>query len=408
MATELRLPEVGENIATAHVVRVRVAPGDPVTKDQTVIEIETDKATLEVPAGAAGTVKELRVKEGTDVKVGEVILTIEEGEASATPPAAEEEAKAAPAAPPKQEAAPAPASEPVKAPASSSGAPVAAAPSVRRLAREMGIDISQVTGTGPGGRISAADLQAFAGGGTAPVAGRAPMALPDFSKQGPVEIEPMSTIRRVIAERLSYSWATVPHVHHNDQADVTDLTRMVEQYNERRAQGTPKLTVTAVILKALAAMLGRHPMLNASVDMEGRRIIRKQFINIGVAVDTARGLLVPVIRDANKKSILALATELDELARKGREGKLTPDEMSGGTFTLTNLGGIGGTSFNPIINWPEVAILGVSRSRAEGERLLMPMCLGYDHRVIDGAEGARAMADLARMLSNPLDMLLEL
>jgi pyruvate dehydrogenase E2 component (dihydrolipoamide acetyltransferase) len=224
----------------------------------------------------------------------------------------------------------------------------------------------------------------------------------------------MSPIRRVIAERLSYAWAHIPHVHHHDTADVTELTRWIKDNNARRGE-RPKLTVTSFILKAVALMLRRHRLLNASLDAPAGEIIHKDYYHLGVAVDTERGLLVPVIRNADRKSVLAIAAEVDALAAKARAGKLTPDDMQGGTFTVTNLGGIGGTLFNPIINWPQAAILGVARSREEwvarggppAARLMLPLCLGYDHRLIDGAEAARAMVELVGMLAHPLDMVMD-
>ncbi len=472
MANEIKLPNVGENVASAKIVRVLVHEGDAVKKEQPVVEIETEKATLEVPSESDGTVGRILVHEGDEIQVGQTIMTLDGGAggaatedkgkvepapaaAAASPAAKEAQAEAeqvgtGPEKPrdPAEAAAAGEAErqrddehkaqvaqpeatakfEAASAPSSPDDRPLApASPSVRRFAREIGIEISQVEGTGSYGRITAEDVKAYArraASGQGPAAparpaaggGPAPQPLPDFAKWGEVEAQDLSNIRRVIAQRLSYSWQTVAHVHHQDVADITQLEALRQQRNEQAGKDGVKLTVTAVALKVLARALSKYPAMNSSIDMASGKLILKRYIHIGVAVDTPRGLLVPVIRDVDKKSILDLAAELTAVSKKARDGKLGPDEMKGGTFTITNLGGIGGTQFNPIVNWPEVGILGLSRARKEyvmheGRpqwRLMLPLCLGYDHRVIDGADGARFARDVAAALSNPLNLLLEI
>lgn len=469
MATEFKLPEVSENVEKATIVSVLVSVGDTIKADQPVIEIETEKATLEVPCPVAGTIKELRVKEGDSIRIGDVVLVVEEGAESAAgkkaevkkpkteakapdakvkkePPAVEEkkrepeklvaakpepESRPAPAAG-KSAATPAPAPAPASAPApapapepdeeeSRSVVAAGASPSVRRLAREIGVDISRVKGSGPGGRVSQEDVKAHAQQTLHErAAGRGLSVpsdpLPDFTKYGEVERRAMSSIRRITAERMGYAWATIPHVHQFDKADITELDQLRKRHNAKTTDEDAKLTMTAIILKVVTNVLRKYPQVNASLDMEQKEIVYKNFYNIGVAVDTDRGLLVPVIPNAEQKSIVQLARELNDVARRARAGKLGLDEMKGGTFTITNLGGIGGVNFTPIINAPEVAILGVARASEEyvvrgGKpeiRLMLPLCLGYDHRVVDGADGARFLRDLATFLTNPLEFLLEI
>jgi pyruvate dehydrogenase E2 component (dihydrolipoamide acetyltransferase) len=447
MATEFKLPSVGENVEKVGIVRVLVAEGDPVEKGQSVLEIETDKATLEVPVNVSGRVASIQAKAGQEVHVGQVILTIDTDVKGAAPrskgrlaPAAAVQPPTAPAKPLKEQPRQAARAEDRQEAASASAGPAAdpspavaaaleemlplalevtvpAAPSVRRLAREIGVDIGQVRGSGPGGRIGADDVKASArrraespAGGGIP----APPPLPDFAQWGEVERQPLSNIRRVISKRLGYAWVAIPHVHQHDKADVTDLEAFRRQVNERAGESESKLTMTAILLKLLAALLRRHPQFNASYDVEREELVLKRYYGIGVAVDTPRGLVVPVVRDVDKKSLRELAAELETVAARAREGKLTPDDMKGGTFTLSNLGGIGGTSFSPIINHPEVAILGVARAQTElalvgghpVERLMLPLCLAYDHRVIDGADGARFITELTQALSNPYHLLL--
>jgi pyruvate dehydrogenase E2 component (dihydrolipoamide acetyltransferase) len=461
MVTEFRLPEVGEHIENATVVRVLVEPGQVIKKEETIVELETDKATLEVPSAVAGRVKEVRVKPGETIKVGAVILTVEEETGGETGPAVREvPAEGKPAEAPKpeevhaeikrdqtleqttpvepteeeveQEIKPAiaaatppvtPAPEPTPqptavqpaAPPPSPEEAIPASPAVRRVAREIGVNIADVQGTGPGGRITEDDVKRHARERGAAVAPRAAGPLPEFTRWGEVERQPLPTIRRITGEHMAQSWTTVPHVHQFDKADITDLERLRREHNAALPAGAPKLTMTVVLTKLMAGLLGRYPRFNASIDPAKNELIFKKYINIGIAVDTERGLVVPVIRDVNKKSIRALTVELAALSEKARAGKLAPEEMQGGTFTISNLGGIGGTSFTPIVNYPEAAILGVSRAAEEivpvgGEpkvRLLLPLSLGYDHRIIDGAEGARFLRDAVVALANPFEVLME-
>ena len=500
MATEVRLPELGEGVERADVVRVLVAPGDTVAIDQPLLEIETDKATVEVPSPAAGTVAAVAVEAGATLAVGGLIAAIESDGASsdssadlraadattaadaaarsagaaAPPAAAAAPGPAGPAAPPPAATTPptptardgaaapesAPASPaaaapaapaPVAAPASSPPPPSAAppvsspspataaapappeprpatprrralaAPSVRKLAREIGVDVDAVEGSGANGRVSLDDVKAHArrameqlrspaprpaGAGQPPVP-----ALPDFSRWGPVERKPMRNVRRAVARRMSTSW-TVPHVTQHDRADVGEL-EAVRRTLKRTAPELP-LTVTAFAVAVCAAALREFPQFNASLDTEREEIVYKQYVNIGVAVDTERGLMVPVIPDADGKSLAALSTEIAEVAAAARTTGLPRERLEGGTFTITNLGGLGGTAFTPIVNHPEVAILGMSRSAPApvwaGDRFeprpMLPLSLSYDHRLIDGADAVRFLRWVAERLEHPL--LLEL
>ena len=433
MSTEFQLPDLGENIEGGDVISVLVKEGDVLSTDQPVIELETDKAVIEVPSSVSGRIKEILVKEGGRASVGQPILTVDtdsvpapEGESepmeAAAEPTGQPPAQRRPeAAAAERQPEPPAAGATITLPAQ--GKSVPAAPSVRRLAREIGVDIAQVSGSGPGGRISQEDVKAYsrklnAGGSVQPVADRPGMTaapLPDFSQWGAVERRPMSNVRRTTAERLSHAWATIPHVTQFDKADITDLERWRREFGERAAASGAKLTVTAVVLKVAAAALKVFPQFNASIDMAGKEVIFKHYYHVGVAVDTDRGLLVPVVRDVDKKNIVELAVELSRTAEQARSGKITPDEMQGGCFTVSNLGGIGGTAFAPIVNPPQVAILGVARGAlepvfADGEfkpRLMMPLALSYDHRQIDGADGARFLRWVAQALENPFLLLLE-
>jgi pyruvate dehydrogenase E2 component (dihydrolipoamide acetyltransferase) len=459
--TEFKIPELGENVASGDVTRVLVNVGDTIARDQPVVELETDKATIEVPSSVAGVVKEIKVKRGDKVNVGAVVLTVDVPEAApAKPEAATANPSAAPPAPapepaaPPQASAPAPAPTPAPAPAatgptrvvpmpvrSAPEAPVQpaspvklegergpaapASPAVRRLAREIGVDINVVQGTGPGGRIAQEDVKEHArrilssvpstmlgAGGLAAAGGvavRPARPLPDFQKWGEVERQPWSNIRRATAEHLSYAWATIPHVTQCDKADVGALEELRKQFKERVAKAGGNLTVTAMLVRVLATAVRKFPQFNASMDPERGEIVFKKFVNVGVAVDTDRGLLVPVIRDADTKNILEVAIELHRLAERAREKKLSLEEMSGGGITISNLGGIGGTYFTPIVNWPEVAILGVSRGTTEPvwkdghwePRQMLPLSLSYDHRVIDGADAMRFLRWVVEAIEQP-------
>ena len=442
--SEFRLQELGENIDSGDLVRLMIAPGTRVSEGQPVMELETDKAVVEVPSNVSGVVREVKVKEGEKIKVGQVIFTLEGGAAAP----AESPKKHEPvehisgqhaarlsfqmamkaegkteeqALPPDQPSAALPSfampMQLAKVAGTEHRDPVPAAPSVRRLAREIGVDIHSVQGSGPGGRISDDDvklhaknvLAAAAVAAQIPALGFAESALPDFAKWGKIERVSMRGVRRKTAEHLRQAWNTIPHVTQQDRSDITELEQLRAKFAPRAEEAGGKMTVTAIALKVAASALKVFPQFNASIDMGKEEIIYKQYINIGVAVDTDRGLLVPVIRDVDKKNIVELAAELTQLSKKAKDKKLTPDEMSGGTFTITNLGGIGGTGFSPIVNHPEVAILGLSRSRMEPEwvnnkfepRLILPLSLSYDHRLIDGADAARFLRWIAEAFEQP-------
>jgi pyruvate dehydrogenase E2 component (dihydrolipoamide acetyltransferase) len=446
-ASEFRLQELGENISQGELVRLMVAPGAKVSEGQPVMELETDKAVVEVPSSVSGVVKEIKVKEHEKIKVGQLIFTLDVGAATQAEPTratsrpvehvsgqhgarlafqaairaeGKTEEQALPPDQPRQQ--PAAFSMPTqlgKVAGTEHRAPVPAAPHTRRLARELGVDIYDVTGTGPGGRISEDDVKARAKalvtavGSAAAAPARAghfiEPKLPDFAKWGKIERVSMRGVRRKTAEHLSESWNIIPHVTQQDRADITELEQLRARFSPKAEQAGGKMTVTAIALKVCAAALKVFPQFNASIDMEKEEIVYKQYIHIGVAADTDRGLLVPVIRDVDKKNIVELAVELSQISHKAREKKITVADMEGGTFTITNLGGIGGTSFTPIVNHPEVAILGLSRSRMEPEwiggkfepRLILPLSLSYDHRLIDGADAARFLRWVAEAFEQP-------
>lgn len=420
---ELRLPELGDNVTQATVVGVLVKEGDPVAPGQPLLELETDKAVMEVPAEAGGVVKRVLVRVGEEVRPGQPFLELAAVDAEAPPKAKEDQASsrgASPAEPPKPEAPPPVAVASPPAPEPGERRLVPAAPSVRRLARELGVDILKVQGTGLAGRITEEDVRRAAGLLETPRPSEplppAPR-LPDFGQWGPVRREPMSGVRKATSRAMAQAWAQVPMVTHFDEADITELEALRKRYAKKAEERGFRLTLTAFLLKALALTLRAYPKFNASLDPERQEVIYKDYVHIGVAVDTPHGLLVPVIRDVDKKGVLALARELQALSERARERKLTPEEMQGGTFSLSNLGGIGGVGFTPIVNWPEVAILGVSRSQVKPvwdtekeafvPRLLMPFGLTYDHRLIDGAEAARFCRHLAGLLEDPVGLALE-
>jgi pyruvate dehydrogenase E2 component (dihydrolipoyllysine-residue acetyltransferase) len=442
-ATDFRLPELGENIDQGDLVRLMISPGSKVSEGQPVMELETDKAVVEVPSSVTGTVKKIQVKEGQKVKVGQVIFTLESG-ASAQPDktkhapvehiseqhqvrlsvqaAIQAEGKTPaqvfrpdqpqPSAP-KAFAMP---EQVGKVAGTEHRAPAPAAPHVRRLAREVGVDIYEVKGTGPGGRISEDDVKAHAKSLLTSVAAQsaqgrhfAQSELPDFTKFGNVERVSMRGVRRKTAQHLWEAWTTIPHVTQQDKSDITELEQLRARFAPKVQEAGGKMTVTAIALKVCASALKVFPQFNASIDMAKEEIIYKQYVNIGVAVDTDRGLLVPVLHDVDKKNIVELAAELTQLSKKARDKKLTPSEMEGGTFTITNLGGVGGTGFSPIVNYPEVAILGLSRASMEPvwmngkfePRQVLPLSLSYDHRLIDGADAARFLRWIAEAFEQP-------
>ncbi|MGH9410777.1 MAG: 2-oxo acid dehydrogenase subunit E2 [Vicinamibacterales bacterium] len=462
--TDFILPELGENVTAGDVLRVLVKPGEAIGNDQPVIELETDKATIEVPSTVAGTIREVKVKAGDKVKVGQPIFSFDgpkdtkeaKPDTKEATPVAKAEAKDAsaesagpkpqpegatteskpehPAPPPRlpedevEQEAPAPRQrrgevvDISRAPRTAAPAapaeqgPMApAAPSVRRIARELGVDIREVTGTGPGNRVTVDDVQGFvrealASGAPTPASGApAGQALPDFSKWGEVERKPISNVRRKTAEHLGHAWSVIPAVTQHDRADITALEALRKQYGPQVERTGGKLTVTAIALKILAGALKKFPQFASSIDPGRGQIVYKKYVNIGVAVDTERGLLVPVIRDVDAKGMTELSAELSKASEKARAGKLSLEEMSGGVITITNLGGIGGVGFTPIVNWPEVAILGISRGSyqpvwngsAFEPRLMLPLSLSYDHRMIDGADAARFLRWIAEALEQP-------
>jgi len=446
-AGEFRLQELGENISQGDLVRLTISPGAKVSEGQPVMELETDKAVVEVPSSVSGIVNEVKVKEGEKIRVGQLIFTLQgavpspsgtvrpqnrpvehvsgqHGARLAFQAAIRAEGKTEEQALPPDQPQPRPAafSMPVqlgKVAGTEHREPVPAAPHTRRLARELGVDIYEVKGTGPGGRISEDDVKAHAKAALTALATAAqapPRAghfiepkLPDFAKWGKIERVSMRGVRRKTAEHLAESWNTIPHVTQHDRADITELEQLRARFAPKAEQAGGKMTVTAIALKVCAAALKVFPQFNATIDMAKEEIVYKQYINIGVAADTDRGLLVPVIRDVDKKNIVELAVELSQLSQKARDKKITVADMEGGTFTITKLGGIGGTAFTPIVNHPEVAILGLSRSRMEPEwiggkfepRLILPLSLSYDHRLIDGADAARFLRWIAEAFEQP-------
>jgi pyruvate dehydrogenase E2 component (dihydrolipoamide acetyltransferase) len=444
MASDIKLPELGENLSSGDVLEVRVKPGDTVTKGQTLLELEAEKSTIEVPSPLTGRVTRVLVKKGDAVQVGQTFCTIEakdgdQDEGSKTAPAREaprsresEPSRAAgrreePQEPAKYAAVKERLEEPAAAkgngarpgPAAAPPEPgreklVPAGPATRRLARELGVDLRLVPGSAAGGRVIQEDVKAYVRRLAAGTAGRPPTVpappLPDFERWGPVERRPLEAVRRKTAEQMSLAWSLIPHVTQHDEADITDLDAFRRQQEGRG----PKLTVTAFALKAAAVALRQFPQFNASLDSAAGQLVLKRYYHLGVAVDTDRGLLVPVLRDVDQKAVGQLAQELAEVADRARQKKVQAEEMRGGTFTITNLGGLGGTGFTPIVNYPEVAILGLSRARWQpvvraGQvepRLMLPLSLSYDHRVIDGADAARFARRMAEMLENPLLLLL--
>ncbi len=430
---EIKVPDIGD-FKEVEVIELLVKPGDTVKAEQSLITVESDKASMEIPSSASGVVKELKVKIGDKVAEGSLILMLEAAEGTtaaapvATPAPAAAPASAAPA-PAAAAAAPAPAPTPAPA-AAAPAAPAAAAapngqkshasPSVRKFARELGVDLTRVAGTGPKGRILVEDVQGFvkgvmAGSTAAPAAagggaalGLLPWPSLDFSKFGETSLEPLSRIKKISGPNLHRNWVMIPHVTQYDDADITELEEFRKSANESLAKSGVKLTMLAFVIKASVSALKKFPAFNSSLDANGENLILKHYYNIGFAADTPNGLVVPVLKNADQKGLAQIAKEMGELSAQAREGKLKPADMQGATFTISSLGGIGGTAFTPIINAPEVAILGLSKSaikpvwdgKAFVPRLMLPMSLSYDHRVIDGALGARFTVYLADVLAD--------
>jgi pyruvate dehydrogenase E2 component (dihydrolipoamide acetyltransferase) len=440
---EVKVPDIGD-FKEVEVIELLVKPGDTIQAEQSLITVESDKASMEIPSSASGVVKELKVKLGDKVAEGSLVLLLEVSEAASAPaPAATAASASVPAAPATSTSAAAPAAASSTVAPAASAVPVTAvlattasaivtaatesngqkphaSPSVRKFARELGIDLSRVSGSGAKGRILIEDVQGFvkgimAGGAAAPAAsgggaalGLLPWPSLDFSKFGETSLEPLSRIKKISGPNLHRNWVMIPHVTQFDQADITELEEFRKSANESLAKSGVKLTMLAFVIKASVAALKKFPAFNASLDAGGENLILKHFYNIGFAADTPNGLVVPVIKNADQKGLSQIAKEMGELSAQAREGKLKPADMQGATFTISSLGGIGGTSFTPIINAPEVAILGLSKSeikpvwdgKAFAPRLMLPMSLSYDHRVIDGALGARFTVYLGDVLAD--------
>ena len=407
---DIRLPSLGEGADSGTVVNILVKEGDRIQNNQPILELETEKAVGTIPSTTAGTVSKIRVKVGDKISAGQVIMSVAAEGGEATAPAD----KAAPAA-----RAPAPRSAPSAAPAGAtgykeiSGFPPPASPSVRKLARDLGIDLTRVRGTENGGRITLQDVRnyidqlqqsAFQQEG-APTEPKKPAAEKvDFSQWGSIYKKPVSSLRATIARRMAESWNTVPRVTQFDEADITALNELRKKYAKAYEAKGARLTLTSFALKAVVATLKKHPIFNASLDEAAGEIVFKEYYHIGIAVDTEHGLIVPVLRDVDKKSVLQLSKELEEMAARTRDRKVGADEMKGGSFTISNQGGIGGGPFTPIVNKPEVAILGMGRGAMKAvvrdgkiePRLMLPLALSYDHRVADGANAARFIVDLVK------------
>ncbi|HZW38617.1 MAG TPA: dihydrolipoyllysine-residue acetyltransferase [Ignavibacteriaceae bacterium] len=457
---EIKLPELGENITSAQVVNVLVKKGDVIEKDQSILEIETDKATIEVPSSVGGEVTEVLVKTGDNAKVDQTLIKVKSTEApktkdvtaSVSPKTAEvkekkeeeikkeepkieetkkEESKKGLIETDKAETSKTsgakekfePGEIDQQPPISKGAAP--AAPSVRRIAREIGVDINEVKGTGKNGRISMDDVKAYskklheeaskkAATGSSGFLGIKKEQLPDFSKFGQVDVKPMNNIRIKTGEHLSYAWNVIPHVTQFDKADITELEKIRKQMSPKVEKEGAKLTVTSILVKVIEYALKKFPQFNSSIDLEGKQIYYKKYYNIGIAVDTEFGLIVPSIKNVDKKTLTEISIEMNILAEKARNKKVSLDDLAGSCFTITNLGGIGGTYFTPIVNSPEVAILGVSRGVYEpiynqGEfepRLMLPLSLSYDHRIIDGADAIRFLRWICEVLENPFKIFL--
>ena len=440
MATEFKLPDLGENITSGDVVSVLVSAGDSVAAGQAVLEVETDKAVIEVPCPTAGVVGEVLVKKGETVNVGQPLLTFGAAVASqvssqapasvptpvASPAAAAPPASSPPAAAKPEPVAPAAVPEPhVPAPVntngkvtstSSAGAVDPAGPAVRRLARELGVDLALVTGSGPAGRIIREDVvAAVRRAGSQPSGSRRQVTVGgEFDDWGPIHREQMSRMRKTIATNMVRSVSTIPHLTNFDDADVTELERLRKDSAAEYAKSDVKLTALAFVVKAVSLSLRQHPVVNASVDIDKGELVYKDYVNIGLAVDTPRGLVVPVLRDCDQQSIPHIAQEIAQTANKAKNAQYGVDDLRGGTFTISNLGAIGGSYSTPIINWPEVAILLIGRSRKLPvvhedriePRLMMPLSLSYDHRVIDGALAARFLKEIIGYLESPGRLLL--
>lgn len=447
MTKEITIPQISEGVESAQVTEILVSEGDNIKEEQSIIAVETDKASVEVPSSDSGKVKEIKVKEGDEVKVGDVILVIEEEEEEGEKEEKDkkkkdsddlegkkkkDEEKEDQAEKKKEKE-----KEGIEAKEKEKGKEedkekdkgdedldaIPASPAVRRLAREMGVNIKDVEGSGPEGRITEEDIKAKADKKEdetdkedKKAKGKRPAqpSLPDFSKWGQVERQSLSNIRMTTAKNTTASWQTIPHVFQFDEADISGIEEYMEKNSKKAEEAGGKLTITAILTKIAASALQQFPKFNASIDMENQEVILKKYVHIGIAVDTEKGLLVPVIRDVDKKSIIELAVEITKMAEKARAQKLSPEDMQGGNLAISNLGGIGGTNFTPIVYHPQVAILGVSKVKTQPvyidgnfePRQILPLSLSYDHRLIDGAEGARFINWITQALEDPYKALL--
>ena len=423
MATEVKVPDIGD-FSDVPVINILVSVGDTVALEDPLLELESDKATMEVPSPVAGKISEIKVSEGDSVSEGSVIAVIEEGGSATAAEAkpAEKKSEAAPASlpasPPASPSAPAPAPAAASAVTDSGFGKAHASPSVRAFARQLGIDITKVNGTGRKGRILREDVAshmkkaaapaAVAGGGVSGGMGIPPIPAIDFSKFGPVEDVEMSRIKKISGPALHRSWLNIPHVTHNDEADITDLDKYRKEMDTMAKEDGYRVTLLSFVIKASVSALKTHWEFNSSLHPDGDKLIKKNFYNIGFAADTPNGLVVPVIKDADRKGLVEISKDLMELSSKARKGELKGPDMQGATFTISSLGGIGGTSFTPIVNAPEVAILGLTRSKMQpvwnGEefvpRLMQPVSLSYDHRAVDGALAARFCVTLKTLLGD--------
>ena len=416
MTTDVKVPDIGD-FTDVPVISILVSVGDVIAKEDPLVELESDKATMEVPSPAAGKIAEIRVKEGDKVSEGSLLLVLE-GDGAAEAPAKSESKPAEPAKPAAPASAPAPAAAPATVTDAGFGR-IHASPSVRAFARKLEIDLAKVNGTGRKGRILREDVTAYlkstSGGGAAASGagvqggmGIPPIPAVDFSKFGPVENVEMPRIKKLSGPALHRSWLNIPHVTHNEEADITELDAYRRELDAEAKKDGYRVTLLSFVIRASVSALKKHWEVNSSIHPDGDKLIRKDFYNIGFAADTPNGLVVPVIKDADRKGIIDISKELGELSAKARDGKLKGDEMAGATFTISSLGGIGGTSFTPIVNAPEVAILGLTRSKIapvwDGEafqpRNMQPLSLSYDHRAIDGALAARFCATLKYLLGD--------
>jgi pyruvate dehydrogenase E2 component (dihydrolipoamide acetyltransferase) len=441
MTKEFKLPDLGEGIHEGEVVQVLVSVGDRVTDGMPILIVETDKATTEIPSPVNGIVQEIRVKPGDMIKVGDILMVFrEDSEAEAVhrPKKSGEPEKLEAPRIPLERVMPAETPAPAEATFEKAEGSAPAAPSTRRLARELGVDLRLVSASGPGGRVTPEDVRAFAEAlrhaaeapeAAATVATDEPQvgmpstilktpSLPDFGRWGSISREPLRSVRRTTARHMTLAWSQVPHVTHQDVVDITELEAFRRRHKEQIEAHQGALSLTVLAMKAAVAALKAHPRFNASLDADLEEIILKQYYHIGVAVDTERGLIVPVVRDVDRKSLTQLAIELNDLVARSRAGKIEREELTGGTFTITNIGILGGTGFTPIVNYPEVAILGMARAKLQpvvkGDlehfevvpRLMLPLILGFDHRVVDGADAARFLGMVMDALGSPEELLM--